>query len=69
MQGRHDLRTFADGGGDALDRFRTDIADGENTAPARFQCMPVVPGILASQHKAFAVERDAGAIGSRSGNI
>src|ERR1700722_6842050 len=70
MQRRHDLCAFADGCSDAFDGSRANVTDGEDTAPARLQGMPLAAGIFAGQHEPFAVERNATAgkpIGIRVG--
>ena len=59
VQGRDHLRAFADRGGDALDRPRTDVADGINSATARFQRAPVFPDFRSGQDEALGVERHA----------
>src|SRR5262245_10588918 len=57
----NDLRAFTDRSGDALDRTRAYVADGEDSAPAGFQ--KLAGGIVefgAGEHEAFTIERDAG---------
>src|SRR4029077_12327711 len=39
MKRRHHLRALSDGGGDALDRTRAYVADGEHARAIRFQRM------------------------------
>src|ERR1700716_4210270 len=39
MKRRHHLRALSDGGGDALDRTRAYVADGEHARAIRFQCV------------------------------
>ena len=70
MQRCDHLSTLADRGGDPLDRRCTDIADGEDAAPAGLQHMSKRAGVGAGQHKALGVERNARAgkpIGVRLG--
>jgi len=69
QRGDH-LGALADRRGDAFDRGCANVADGEHAAPAGLQRVLMIARIGTGQHKAFGIERDAGAgkpIGVRLG--
>src|SRR5579864_4683542 len=69
QRGDH-LGALADCRGYALDRGGANVADGEHAAPAGLQRVLMIARIGTGQHKAFGIERDAGAgkpIGVRLG--
>src|SRR3954468_19010541 len=66
VQGRHDLRTLADGAADALDRAGADIADRIDAGHRGFergdQPALVLLGLRAGDDEAAAIERHAAAV-------
>src|ERR1700733_5651476 len=59
MERRDHLRALADRRGDALYRCRSHVADGENTAPRRLQCMATTAGIFAGEDEPLGIEPDS----------
>jgi hypothetical protein len=63
MKRRHHLRTLSDGGGDALDRTRSYVADGEHARAIRFQSVTFFAANFAR------ADKTAGAFTARIFNI